>query len=255
MKKLYFFLLSVILIAALTFTAFAAGDVTFGMEASEDTLSAGDALTLTASCTANAEATSYGLMLKYDENVFEYVSGDVTVENTMVKSMGAGTSHGFVFMFQEATAYSGTVGTAVLKVKESAPAGTYVITGAASVKNGAETVETEDCSVTVTVSGQADVQESTAASDPVDIGGIIESITLPEISKPEPEEVTDETVQSVGVPVESMPPQAADSTLTVGADIVPEKLDEGIPSWIFLVAAGVIAVVGIAAFVMVKKKK
>ena len=246
MKKLCFLVLSVMLIAAVTFTAFAAGDVTFGMKVSEDTLSAGDSLTLTASCTAKSEATSYGLMLKYDENVFEYVSGEVTVEDTIVTSMGVGDSHGFVFMFQEAAAYSGTVGTAVLKVKASAPAGTYVITGAASVKNGAEIVETEDCSVTVTVSGQDVTQESTG--EPAEV---TEAVTQPEVSKPVPEE----TQQAIGAPVESMPPKAEDATLTVGADIVPEEVDEGIPGWVFLVAAGVIAVVGIAAFVITKKKK
>lgn len=250
MKKIISIGLSLIIIAALAVTAFAAGNVTFTMNAPDETLSAGDEVTLTASCTANTEATSYGLMLKYDENVFEYVSGTVTVENTLVKSMGAGTAHGFVFMFQEATAYSGTVGTAVLKVKESAPAGSYTITGNASVKNGADTVEAADCSVTVTVSKESVSQESQPAevTEPAEV--VTEPIpTKPVLDLPAPSvPVTDkpeESVPTTGTPVESVP--------TTGEEILVEEKE--FPSWIFLVAAGVIAVVGVAAVVIIKKKK
>lgn len=243
------------LAAALAVTAFAAGSVTFTMSASEEMLSAGEEVTLTVSCTANSGATSYGLLLKFDENIFEVVSGNVTVEDTLVNSNGVGTSYGFVFMFEEAVAYSGQVGTAVLKVKDSAPAGSYTVTGNASAKNGSETVESTGCSVTVTVSPKTVIQESTASSEPVDIGQNIESITLPENSRPVAGNIPEVTVPVIGAPVESAPTTGAESTLTIGAENVPQEEDEGFPSWIFLAAAGVIAVVGVTAFVVVKKKK
>ena len=252
MKKIYFFLLSVILIAALAVTAFAAGKVTFTMTASEEELSAGDSFTLTVSCASDTEATSYGLMLKFDEAVFEVVGGEVMVDDALVKSFGAGTAHGFAFMFEEATAYSGQVGTAVLKVKASAPAGSYTITGAASVKNGSQIVEAEDCAVTVTVSENLVTQESTATSEPLDVGEILESVPALSVDKAVVEDVLEGTVPVI----EETPNPGADSTLTIGA--MPEEKneeDEGFPAWIFLVAAGVIAVAGIIGFVIVKKKK
>lgn len=252
MKKICLIGLSLMLIAALALTAFAAGKITFTMTASEEELAAGDSVTLTASCSADTEANSYGLMLKYDENVFEYVSGNVTVADTLVQSNGAGTSHGFVFMFQEATAYSGTVGTAVLKVKESAPAGSYTITGNASVKNGAEVVESVGCSVTVTVSAEPASQES----QPVEVTEPAEIVTEPIPTKPVLGDVPEVTVPVIGTPVESAPTTGAESTITIGA--MPEEKneeDEGFPAWIFLAAAGVIAVVGVAAIMIIKKKK
>lgn len=248
MKKICLIGLSLMLIAALAWTAFAAGKITFTMTASEKELSAGDTFTLTASCSSAVAANSYGLLLKFDEEVFEVVSGKVAVENTLVKSTGSGNSHGFVFMFQEAAAYSGTVGTMELKVKETAPAGTYTVTGAASVKNGTDVVESEGCAVTVTV-GNTAAQESTAASEP-NVGEMIESITRPEISKPIVKD--EDAVPATG----EAPRPSADSTLTIGA--MPEEKDgedQGPPAWIFLIAAGVIAVAGLAAFAVIKKKK
>ena len=250
MKKICLLGLSLMLIAALALTVFAAGKVTFTMTASEEELSAGDTFTLTVTCLSDADANSYGLLLKFDEEVFEVVGGKVTVENTLVKSTGTGNSHGLVFMFQEAAAYSGTVGTMEFKVKETAPAGTYTITGTASAKNGTETLEAEGCSVTVTV-GNTVVQESTAASEP-DVAENTESAAKPEIGKPIVEDVLEETVPATG----EVSRPGADSALTIGA--MPEEKDEEdgeFPTWIFLAAAGLIAVAGLAAFAITKKKK
>ena len=251
MKKIYFFLLSVILIAALAVTAFAAGKVTFTMTASEEELSAGDIFTLTVSCASDTEATTYGLMLKFDEAVFEVVGGKMTVEDTIVRSMGTGDAHGLVFMFQDAAAYSGTVGTMEFKVKETVPAGTYTITGTASVKNGSQIVEAEDCAVTVSVSENLVTQESTATSEPLDVGEILESVPALSVDKSVVEDVLEGTVPVI----EETPNPGTDSTLTIGAMPDEDGEEQGVPAWIFLVAAGVIAVAGIIGFVIVKKKK
>ena len=246
MKKLWMTGISLVLIAMLAMTAFAA-DVSFTMAPEKTEVLPGDTIMLTASCTAGTEATSYGLMLKFDEDVFEIVSGDVTVEGTLIESFGTGTANGFVFMFDGAVAYSGQVGTANIKVKESAPAGTYTIAGTASVKNGAQVVESDSCSVTVTVSEKTATQESTAVNVPGDMDEVLESATLPDITKP-----------AVGaVPEETIPEKSEESTLTTGAEstITTGTEKEGIPSWVFPVVVAVIVVLGIAAFVISKKKK
>lgn len=255
MKKLSYVCLSLMLTIALAVTVFAVGDIVFAMSVSQENLSAGEEFTLTASCTANAEATSYGLMLKFDEDVFEVVSGNVTVADALVTSSGTGSARGFVFMFQEPTAYTGTVGTMVLKVKASAPAGNYTVSGVASAKNGAETLEAIDCLVTVTVSEESAVQESTANREPADIGEITEGTAIPDIGGPIIGEQPEETAPAMAVPVESAPSTGIESTLTIGAENASEDKTEKFPSWIFLATAGVIAAAGAAAYVIVKKKK
>lgn len=148
MKKVLSVILCLLLTAALAVSVFADGTASFSMSASANTLYRGDTVTLTASASSSAEATSYGLRLSYDTNVFELVSGSTAVSGALVNSF----NNGFAFLFQSATAYSGSVGTVTLRVKDDAPVGSYTISGNASVKNGNETVSASGCSVSVTVS-------------------------------------------------------------------------------------------------------
>ena len=146
MKKLTTVCLCLLLVAALATTAFAATG--FSVKASSSSLSRGDSVTLTFSVSSSSEATSYGLMLSYDSSVFELVSGSCNVSGALVSSF----SNGFAFMFQTPTAYSGTVGTVVLKVKDNAALGSYKVSGSASVRNGNDAVSASGCSVTLNVS-------------------------------------------------------------------------------------------------------
>ena len=148
MKKILSIILCLLLTAAVAVSVLADGTVSFSMSASANTLYRGDTLTLTASASSSDEATSYGLRLAYDTSVFELVSGNTAVSGALVNSF----NNGFAFLFQSATAYSGSVGTVTLRVKDDAPVGNYTITGNASVKNGNETVSASGCSVSVTVS-------------------------------------------------------------------------------------------------------
>ncbi len=147
MKKISSIVLCVLLIAALAITTFAAGSVSFSMSASKKTLYRGDTVTLTVKSSSSAEATSYGLMLSYNTSVFELVSGKCTATGTKFDSF----QNGFALLFSDPVAYSGSVGTVTLKVKDDAPIGNYTVSGSASVKNGDDTVSASGCSVSLTV--------------------------------------------------------------------------------------------------------
>lgn len=148
MKKVFLSVLCLLLIAAMAMAVMADGSASFSMSASSKTLYRGDTVTLTANASSSAEATSYGLKISFDTSVFELVSGNTAASGALVNSY----NNGFAFMFQTPTAYSGSVGTVTLKVKDNAPVGSYTITGVASVKNGNEIVSASGCSVSVTVS-------------------------------------------------------------------------------------------------------
>ena len=147
MKKILIAVLCMMLVATVAVTAFAADGAAFTATASKTDLYREDTVTITVDVSCDEEATSYGLSLNYDANVLELTDGSCTVSGTLVSSF----SEGFAFMFQNATAYSGTVGTATFKVKDDAAFGDTVITGEASVKNGTDVVTATGCSVTLTV--------------------------------------------------------------------------------------------------------
>lgn len=147
MKKLMTVCLCLLLIAAMATSAFAANGAAFSAKASAETLYRGDTVTLTVNVTCDEKATSYGLMLNFDEALFELVDGSCTVTGTLVSSF----NNGFAFMFQNPTAYSGAVGTVTLKVKDDAAFGAATVTGEASVKNGTEEVAATGCAVSLTV--------------------------------------------------------------------------------------------------------
>lgn len=161
MKKIITLLLCLLLIAALAVTVFAAGSASFSVSTSGSTLYRGDTVTLTVQVSSSEPATSYGLQLSYDASVLELVSGSCTVPEALVNSF----NNGFAFMFQNATAYSGTVGTVTFRVKDTAAFGSYVITGDASVKNGNAVVSANGCSVSHTVACKHSYGSWTMVSD------------------------------------------------------------------------------------------
>ena len=161
MKRILPVILCVLLMATFCMTAAAAEKTVFSLSASQTTLHKGDAVTFTVSVYAAEPATSYGLMLSYDSSVFELVNGSCTVGGTLVSSF----NNGFAFMFQNATAYSGTVGTVTFKVKENAAFGKYTVSGSASVKNGSTPVEASGASGTVVIACNHSFGSWTRADD------------------------------------------------------------------------------------------
>lgn len=160
MKKIIAMVLCLLLVTAMSVSAFAAG-ASFTVDASAKTLYRGDTVILTVNVACGEKATSYGLMLDYDSNVFELVEGSCTVAGTLVSSF----NNGFAFMYQNATAYTGAVGTVTLKVKDNATFGDTTITGDASIKNGTDAVEASGFSVSLTVDCKHNYSEWTEAGN------------------------------------------------------------------------------------------
>lgn len=147
MKRVLLIILCVLSLTTLMIPASAAGNTAFSMSASKTTLHRGDTVTYTVSVSGSEPATSYGFMLSYDSSVLELVEGSCTVTGTLVSSF----NNGFAFMFQNATAYTGTVGTVTFRVKDSAAYGNYTVSGSASVKNGSAAISAFGSSGTVVI--------------------------------------------------------------------------------------------------------
>jgi len=147
MKKILTLFVCLLIVSAISVTAFAANETIFSVETSATSVYRGDTVTLTVSINSTEPATSYGLMLDYDTEVLELVGGACTVDDTLVSSF----NNGFAFMFQNPTDYSGEVGTVTFKVKDSAVFGDVVIIGNASVKNGSAVVSSVGISASFTI--------------------------------------------------------------------------------------------------------
>ena len=148
MKRVIIICLCMLLILSVSISVLAAGDVQFSMSTSNSAVSRGDTITISASVSSSGEATSFGLSLSYDSSVFELVDGNCSAAGALVNSF----SNGFAFMFQAPTAYSGSVGSVTLRIRDNAPLGTYTVSGSASCKNGSDSVAASGSSVSITVS-------------------------------------------------------------------------------------------------------
>lgn len=147
MKKIIAICVCFLLVAMLATTVMAAGSASFSASASSKQLRRGETITLTVSVSCSEPATSYGLQLSYDSAVFELVNGSTNASGALVNSF----NNGFAAMFQTPTAYTGSIGTVTLRVKDNAAFGNYTISGSASVKNGSDAVAASGCSVSVSV--------------------------------------------------------------------------------------------------------
>lgn len=160
MKKLVTIVLCLLMVAALSVAVIAAGTAKFTMTPENKTLERGQQVTLTVSLSNTNVATSYGLKLEYDTDVFEVVSGSTSrnVKELLLDEVLAtgsfNASRGFALMYYSGkeAAFSGEVGTVTFKVKDNAPMGTYTITGDASIKNGSQTVTATNATAEITVS-------------------------------------------------------------------------------------------------------
>ena len=100
MKKIINVSIFFLLLVFLAVPVHAAGSAGFSMKGSEQTLHRGSTVTLTVSVSSTEPATSYGLQLSYDSNVFELVNGTTSASGALVNSF----NNGFAFMFQSPTA-------------------------------------------------------------------------------------------------------------------------------------------------------
>ena len=136
MKKVLIVVMSMLIVAVVAVTAFAANGAVFSATASATDLYRGDTVTLTVNLNSDEGATQYGCLLNFDANIFEQAGGTNDVEGATFKSVDGGLA----VLFSDAKTYSGKFGTLTLKVKDDAAFGEASVTTEVSAKNGSDDV-------------------------------------------------------------------------------------------------------------------
>lgn len=133
MKKILTLVLCLLLLTAMTVPASAEGSLNMSLRAGSTSVYRGDTINFSISVSGGGTCESFGYRLSYDSSVFEYVSGSASVSGAAVSSM---SSNGLVASYSGTGSPSGTVATFTLRVKSSAPFGSFTVSGSANA-NGA----------------------------------------------------------------------------------------------------------------------
>lgn len=150
MKKLSIILILLLIVSMIAVPAFAAQSATMSVSASKSTAYRGDTITVTVSTSKVDGCTTGGFMFSFDKNAFEYVSGSALLSGF---SAGVSTQAGNVagyFMNGNATV-QGNIFQITLRVKDTAPFGTYSISGTPSLTAADGTVSCSAGRASVTI--------------------------------------------------------------------------------------------------------
>ncbi len=139
MKKWIGLILCLALVVVFALPAEAEGETKFTITADKTELQRGDTVTFTVTISASQPCTSFGLVLSYNEAVYEIVEGSCSVAGATTQNF---SKEGKIFsvLFESVTVPSGNVGSFTLKVKADAPIAVASVSAASSVKNGDEVV-------------------------------------------------------------------------------------------------------------------
>ena len=157
MKKLSILLVLVMLCSILAMPVLAAQSATLTLSASKSNVCAGDTFTVTVSVSAVKECFNGGFLFDFDKEIFEYVDGTAFVDNYAI--FGVSTINDLIagyFMSQQlGYDIEGDLFQITLKVKDTAPLGSYTISGIPSItvlNNGAkEEISSTSNDLTITV--------------------------------------------------------------------------------------------------------
>ena len=118
MKKIICMILCVLLLSALAATAFAAGSATITLTPSKAAAAHGEEVTVTVSITEVLNCKAAGIIVSYDTEALELVSGECLVDAFM-KNFDATTGNGEL-AFTDGTTLSGDIFRFTVRVKDSA---------------------------------------------------------------------------------------------------------------------------------------
>ena len=152
MKKIISLCLCVMLLVLGAVPALAAADVTMTLKTDQQTLKPGDQVTVSLDIAAEKDCNAFGMIMVYDKQVFEVVSGKCSA-NAFFKNFHP--ERGFAVSYLGASKPNGKVGTVTLQVRSDAPAGETTFTGKTSVKTGNDSLECAINTLTFQIAGQA----------------------------------------------------------------------------------------------------
>lgn len=139
MRKLLFFFAVILGFCMVIPEVFAAETLTVEICTDTEKAISGDEIVCNIVVSGNAPCRSFGVVLEYDSSVFEIVSGECALENSLLGVFDK--EKGFAYLFDEAVIPEGLIGTFVLRVKKGIPTDEAVISGRASAKNAEVTVD------------------------------------------------------------------------------------------------------------------
>lgn len=147
MKKMLIVFLSLMLLVGMTCPALAASSATVTVSG-PTTVNPGEDVVFTVSVTSVDDCRSGGIVVSYNKDVFEFVSGKCLLSNSFMSDFTDGTG---VFAFAEATDISGKMFQFTLRVKDSAPTGKTTVSCSANIRTESDalSVSVNGCSVTV----------------------------------------------------------------------------------------------------------
>jgi len=158
MKKTILILLLVTMLVSIMLYPVAAAGIQATLSANVETAKPGDTIDFTVSMGGDAACQSFGLIIKYDDDVFEVVKGKCSISGSWISTFDK--DRGFVALYANDTIPSGQIGTMQMRVKENAPSGDYTVT----FKTAAKTEKSEDVpftsnSVTIKIEGDSSATE------------------------------------------------------------------------------------------------
>lgn len=245
MRKIAAVCLCLILMALNAVPAFAAADVAMTLKADEQTLKPGDKVTICLDVQAEHACNSFGVMMVYDEKIFEVVEGSCEVSGALLADFDP--TRGFVAMYLVASKPQGEIGEVTLQVRPDAPVGEATFTGKPSVKEGSTSLECSINTVTFQIAGDATQQtqqqqtEQTSSHNTEQTQPITEATTKQDPTQSDETSKT-ETMQSgpsqSGGQTNNPPQQKKDTTLLVA-----------------VIAVVVVAAVAVGGYLVLKKKQ
>ena len=151
MKKFICVILCLLLLSALAVTAFAAGSATITLTPSKSAPAHGEEVTITVSITEVPNCKSAGIVVAYDTDALEMVSGECLV-SAFISNFDAATGNGEL-AFTSATTLSGDIFRFTFRVKENAQiANGGLISVRPSVRDTEGSVECQTASMKLSIS-------------------------------------------------------------------------------------------------------
>lgn len=256
MKKLAVSVILLLVLGMLVMPVLAASSAGMTVSASKDSVSQGDTFTVSVSVSKVENCATGGFLFEYDENVFEYVDGASKVSGFALAGVSTanGKIAGYFMGISGAATVQGTLFQITLRVKATAPAGTYTITGTPSLSvlnNGSkENISVSVNSATVTVAGNE--QADTPTEEVTNTTAATVATEAYATDAPEATMGLDIMQAPTGENTETPSTQAADAP--IGENAATQEKDRtaaGFPWWIPFALLGLGS--GIAIVVILKK--
>lgn len=229
----------------------------------------GEEITFEVHISATEACSSFGIVPQYDHTVFEIVDGRCKLGGATLRVFDP--EKGFAYLFENATAPDGLVGTFIMKVKENAPAGSAQIEATLAVKNASEAIpstlipaqvrivtgaaeqNTEELKPAETVpTTKAEVENETEFTQSTEPAKVVQEEVAP--VETVPAQTTEKETGTAKLEAETQPKQ---TEAAAAQPVVPQQPAEEktVPVQLIIAVAALVALVGALIFCCVKLSK